>query len=58
MSLSIILIAVILSSALVGYVVGVDVGLDRAKRAAIETYREMHRQPPVRRVPHGINEYV
>jgi uncharacterized integral membrane protein len=57
-NLSLIVIVIILCSAAVGYIIGVDVGIARAKRAAIETYRELHGHPPVRKVPHGIDEYV
>jgi hypothetical protein len=41
-NLSLIVIGIIASSFAVGYVVGVDDGIARAKRAAIETCREMH----------------
>jgi len=57
-NLSFILIVIIACSGAVGYVIGVDVGIARAKRAAIEVYRDMHGHHPIKKVPHGIDEYV
>ena len=71
MTLSLIIIAIIACSCAVGYIIGVDVGVARAKRAAIATYREMHGRrsnvadvsvvhnpPTVKQAPHGIDEYI